>query len=266
MTSFPRPFASCSAPALLDSLVGLAGPGGALDLAAAGEFFHGDRRYELPRIRIVGPDAGHDPIRLGLFAGVHGDEPAGCTALVQFAAALAAAPERAAGYELSLYPLVNPVGCERGTRANHTGLDLNREFWRGSEQPEVRLLEAELRAQAFHGLITLHADDTCEGVYGYTHGRTLDEALLEPALRAAEATLRRDRRPVIDGFAARDGHICDCYPGVLSAPPEQKPQPFNVIFETPAEAPLDLQVAASVAALDAIIGAYRGFIGYAQNI
>ena len=212
------------------------------------------------------PAHGDETFKIGIFAGLHGDEEAGTHAAYELVRWAWNEPEELRGYELHIYPVCNPTGRKAKTRHSRNGLDLNREFWRGSEQPEVRLLEAELRAQAFHGLITLHADDTCEGVYGYTHGRTLDEALLEPALRAAEATLRRDRRPVIDGFAARDGHICDCYPGVLSAPPEQKPQPFNVIFETPAEAPLDLQVAASVAALDAIIGVYRGFIGYAQNI
>jgi hypothetical protein len=53
---------------------------------------------------------------------------------------------------------------------------------------------------------------------------------------------------------------------VLSAPPEQRPQPFDVIFETPAHAPFAAQVTATVAALDAIIATYPGFISYAQDL
>jgi murein peptide amidase A len=149
---------------------------------------------------------------------------------------------------------------------NHDGFDLNRAFWRDSTDVEVQAIEAELRAHEFHGIITLHADDTCEGVYGYAHGRTLDEALLRPALAAAKRFLPLDERGVIDGFPARAGLICDCYPGVLSAPPEQRPQPFDLIFETPACAPFDLQVTATVAALNSILATYPGFIAYAQDL
>ena len=235
-------------------------------LTELGGFSAEGRRHGLSRFRFLGPNAGHEPVRLGLFAGVHGDEPAGCTALVEFATAIAADPKRATGYELFIYPIVNPTGYERGTRENHTGFDLNREFWRGSNQEEVRLIESELRTHAFDGIITLHADDTCEGLYGYSHGRVRDELLLRPALVAAERVLPRDQRAVIDGFAAREGMIGECFQGVLSPPPDQEPQPFNLIFETPARAPFDHQVLANVAALDAIVAHYRGFIAYAQGL
>lgn len=232
----------------------------------AGEFLVGERRYGITRFRFIGPSLGQEPIRLGLFAGVHGDEPAGVVAIVQFMLGLLEEPSRATGYELMAYPVVNPTGCEAGTRANHAGRDLNREFWRSSPESEVRIVERELRTRAFAGVITLHADDTCEGHYGYSHGHALDDALLRPALLAAERVLPRDRRSVIDGFIAREGVISDCFHGILSAPPEQEPRPFNLIFETPAQAAFDLQVAANVAALDAILATYRGMIAYAQGI
>jgi hypothetical protein len=251
---------------LLRPLVGLAEEGGRLSGGLAGSFVCDAKPYVVPRFVFAGPPAEHDPIRLGLFAGVHGDEPAGCAALVNFLVGLAAEPERAYGYHLVVFPVCNPTGYEDGTRHNRAGVDLNREFWRNSIHPEVRLLEAELARHRFDGIITLHADDTSEGHYGYTHGRELNAALLEPALCAAERVLPRDRRALIDGFAAREGAICDCYQGVLSAPPLQRPQPFDVIFETPARAPFALQVDAGVAALDAILGAYRGFIAYSQNL
>jgi len=165
-----------------------------------------------------------------------------------------------------IYPVINPTGYERGTRENYLGKDLNREFWRRSSAPEVRMIEAELRAHRFAGLITLHADDTCEGVYGYAHGRTLNESLLKPALRAASRFLPLDTRAMIDGFAAREGLIDECFQCVLSAPPEQHPQPFDLIFETPANVSFDLQVSAAVAALEAIIATYPGFISYAQDL
>ena len=232
----------------------------------AGSFSLEGRRYGIPRFVFTGPAAAHDPIRLGLFAGIHGDEPAGCEALVRLLVELAGSPDACTGYDLVVYPVCNPTGYEDGTRANRAGFDMNREFWRSSQQPEVRILERELRNGRFDGIVTLHADDTCNGLYGYAHGRVMNEALLAPAIRAAAGILPRDTRASIDGFAATESIIRDCFTGVLSAPPDQKPQPFDLIFETPGRAPLPKQVDASVAALRSILGEYRRFISYAQDI
>ena len=234
--------------------------------AMAGSFVHAGRRYGIPRFLFTGPQAAHDPIRLGLFAGIHGDEPAGCHALARLIGDLAATPEIATGYDLVIYPVCNPTGFEDGTRINRTGVDLNREFWSSSVQPEVRILERELREHRFDGIVTLHADDTCSGLYGYAHGRVLNEALLRPALDAASRILPRDIRANIDGFAATESILRDCFGGVLSAPPDQSPQPFDLIFETPGLAPLDRQVDATVAALHSILAEYRKFIAYGQDL
>jgi protein MpaA len=242
-------------------------PGASLaEAELAGVFEHDGRRHRIERIRFPGPQANHDPVRIGIFAGVHGDEPAGTAALRLFLSSLLENPARAAGYELFAYPAVNPVGLEHGTRGNCAGLDLNREFWSGSRQPEILIVENELRNFRFNGIIALHADDSCEGTYGYSHGNAMEDSLLRPALVAAEAVLPRDRRAAIDGFRAHEGIISDCYKGILAPPPEQKPRPFNLIFETPAKAPLDVQAAAHVAALYAILATYKGYISYAQDL
>ena len=256
----------CDLRALLGPLLELAEHSPELMGSMAGTFYSRDRRYGIPRFVFKGPHAEHDPIRLALFAGVHGDEPAGCAALVRLLCDLVQDPALATGYDLSVYPVCNPTGFEDNTRSNRAGLDLNREFWRDSIQPEVVILENELRAHRFDGIITLHADDTSEGLYGYAHGRLLNEALLKPALRASEQVLPRNRSGVIDGFEAEEGVIHRCFEGILSAPREQRPQPFDLIFETPALAPHELQVLACVAALETIFGEYRGFIAHAQYL
>lgn len=222
--------------------------------------------YELPRYLFVGPRGGDTPIRLGIFAGIHGDEPEGIHALVRFVQLLEAKPELAAGYYLSIYPVCNPTGFEDGTRCARSGRDLNREFWQQSAEPEVRLLEAELSSRSFQGLIALHTDDTSDGFYGVVRGATLTKHLIEPALQAAEQLLARDARPVIDGFKARNGVVRDAYSGMLSAPPRLRPRPFEIILETPKSPPAYVKEAACVAALQAILAEYRQFIAYAPNL
>ena len=175
-------------------------------------------------------------------------------------------PALAQGYELFAYPVCNPSGFEDRTRHSRARLDLNREFWRGSKQPEVYLLERELGVQRFAGLVALHSDDTCDGAYAYVRGATLTEALAKPALAAAAAFLPLATSTVIDGFPARDGLISECYEGVLSNPAELHPLPFEIIFETPQGTPVAAQTAGAMAALAAILREYRQFLAYGQDL
>jgi protein MpaA len=221
---------------------------------------------ELPRYLFIGPRGGDTPIRIGIFAGVHGDEPEGVHALVQFIKLLEAKPELAAGYYLSFYPVCNPTGFEDGTRHSRSGKDLNREFWKNSGEPEICLLQAELQSRSFQGIISLHTDNTSDGFYGFVGGATLTKNLIKPALLAAEKFLPRDERPVIDGFNARNGVIRDGYDGILSAPPKARPRPFEIILEIPATPPEYLKELALVAALQTILLEYNKFIAYAPNL
>lgn len=231
-----------------------------------GEFHHGNCRYQLPRFVFQGPPGGGSFIRLGLFAAIHGDEPEGATALRDFLIQLDDEPALAQGYELYAYPVCNPSGLEDKTRHSRAGLDLNREFWHGSTQPEVYFLERELGVHQFAGLVALHSDDTSEGAYAFVRGATLTEALAKPALAAASRFLPLAEAEIIDGFPARAGLISECYDGVLSNPAELKPLPFEIIFETPQTLPATRQAAAGTAALRAIIHAYREFIAYGQDL
>src|SRR5665213_2493975 len=186
--------------------------------------------YVLPRYFFIGPKSGDAPVRIGIFAAIHGDEPEGAYAIVRFLRYLESCADLAAGYCLSIYPVCNPTGFEDNTRLSRSGKDLNREFWRKSAEPEVRLLQTELAAHSFHGIISLHIDDTSAGFYGIVGGATLTRHLIDPALKAAEAFLPLDKRALIDGFPARNSVIRESFQGILSAPPAVRPRPFEIIL------------------------------------
>jgi hypothetical protein len=227
----------------------------------------GANRYWLPRIVFRGAgEVGEPYIRIGIFAGIHGDEPAGVEAIVDFLSYMEANPFLFRAYRIHLYPICNPTGFEDGTRHARSGHDLNREFWRGSSDPEVGLLERELLTQKFDGLIALHSDDTSDGLYGFARGHTLTEHLLKPALAAAQAALPVNMGPMIDGFHAVDGIIHSGYDGILSSPPGVAPAPFEIVLESPHHAPLDLQRTAFMLALTEILREYRRLVSYAANI
>ena len=241
-------------------------PSSRLRYSPVGEFHHGSCRYQLPRFVFQGPPGGGGIIRLGVFAAIHGDEPEGAVALRDFLLELADDPALAQGYEIYAYPVCNPSGFEDGSRCSRAGYDLNREFWRGSKQPEVYYLERELGVHQFAGLVALHSDDTAAGAYVFVRGATLAKALAKPALAAAAQFLPLASGETIDGFPARSGLISQCYEGVLSNPAELKPLPFEIIFKTPQSLPFALQTASAKAALGSILWEYRQFMSYGQNL
>lgn len=222
--------------------------------------------HMLPKYLFAGPGDRRNYLRVGIFAGIHGDEESGVRAAIEFLERLHARPELARGYELFIYPVCNPEGYIDGTRWTRAGTDLNREFWKNSEEVAVRLIERQLQKLNFNGLISLHSDDTSEGLYGFVKGHELTHHVLEPALEEAGKILPRNFDKSIDNFEANNGIIRQGYEGVLTAPPEQKPKPFEIVFETPHHAPQDRQIAAHLAAMQTILDRFKVLISEAQGI
>lgn len=225
-----------------------------------------DEGFFIPPKIISKPEKPGQGYKFGIFAGIHGDEEAGTLAVEELLKWSHEQPEETQDFELHFYPVCNPTGRNLGTRHNHRGLDLNREFWSGSIEPEVLYLEGELRRERYDGIISLHSDDDALGCYGFVSGDILSEHLLEPALHAAATHIPRENAPIIDGFLAERGIIKEGYLGILSAPPEQRPRPLEIVFETPGLASMPSQVAATVAAVKAMLQGYRQLQAYAANL
>lgn len=187
----------------------------------AGSFSVGGLRYTIPRFTFLGPTIPEESQkRIGFFSLLHGDQPAGAAALLRLFEAVVNCPALAAGFDLVFYPVCNPTGFEDETAHNRVGRDFAREFWCHSDQPEIRILEQELRKETFDGLVTLHTDGNS------------------------------DRLAVSHGPHSRDGG--------LGPPPDLQPPPFEVTIHTPGRAPIELQAEAARGALQTILTQYRG--------
>src|SRR5689334_16341574 len=185
-----------------------------------GSFEDSGRTYALPRYLFIGPRGGDDPIRIGLFASLHGDQPESTSALLMFLRILEATPDLARNFFLFVYPICNPTGFEDDTRCSRRGRDLNREFWNNSREPEITLLQSEICSHALDGIISLHTDDSTSGLYSFARSYTVAKNLVEPALIAAEPVLPRNTNEIIDDFPAKDGVVRAVYTGAISGPPK----------------------------------------------
>ena len=128
------------------------------------------------------------------------------------------------------------------------------------------LLERQLRTLRLDGLISLHADDESPGLYAFALGAQVTQHVVEPALAAAEKVLPRNRDAMIDNFVARNGLIHKGYPGMLCAAPEARPQPFEIVFETPLQADLKVQVEANLVFLRHALDQYQQLQAVGQDL
>jgi predicted deacylase len=129
-----------------------------------------------------------------LAAGVHGDEPAGPHALLEFIERGAPDPR----FSYRMWPCTNPSGFDARTRESSDGVDINRTFGRGGSSPEARAIVTANRDRKFALAIDLHEDDEAAGFYCYEYGTREIGARVVAAVRArgvpsdARAVIRPD--------------------------------------------------------------------------
>lgn len=194
---------------------------------------------------------------LYLSAGVHGDEPAPVTAMLEWAEENVALL-RAGSFVI--VPLFNPVGLRANTRTDEHGTDLNRQF-HDATHPHIAGWYAAMQGRRFRLCIMLHEDYDAQGVYAYElSGRS--GLTTAPYLTAAARHVPLDPRRTIDGFAARYGVIRPRVPHHLPGLPEalvlyQQYAPAAFTFETPSEFSLLERTASHRAVLEVMGGGSR---------
>lgn len=141
-------------------------------------------------------------------AGIHGDEPAGVEAALQFIEHNVENPALLTHYNFVVFPCDNPYGWERGTRENSQGLDLNRQFATRDSSPETRLISRGLAGRCFDLVYEMHEDYDSPGFYLYEFGDDpaayLGEAIM---YEVASMSYPINRAHIIEHRVAKNGII-----------------------------------------------------------
>lgn len=191
------------------------------------------------------------PPTLCLAAGVHGDEPAGVEAIVRFLEKRSGP----GGAVLTVFPCLNPVGYDRGTRENGEGLDLNRQFHRNDPPREVAMVRQAVAGCRYDLFLCCHEDNTAEGFYLYEAKRGKRSSLSPSIITTIREIISIDRRPVIDGRINRGGIIRPRnwrYRKTgwsMSLYLYRRGTPHCLIFETPTHLPFEERVRIHMTAL-----------------
>ncbi len=189
-------------------------------------------------------------------AGIHGDEPASCSGLIDWAeqhvTELAELP-------LLIYPCLNPWGLVNNNRNDAGGTDLNR-VWESPATPFISYIIERIRNYQFDLALTLHEDFDGQGLYIYEPVPKGNLRSWGAKLIAAAAPfLPADPRKTIDGRRAKDGMI---RPAGKNLPFSELPEAVYLhlhhaqrtyTFETPSEYGLDRRTAAQAALVKSAI-------------
>ena len=138
--------------------------------------------YPIHQIRLA--SSGHKPQQVLITGGVHGDEPAGIEAVLQFLERDNTALLKQ--FSFTIIPCVNPYGYVHETRETRNDIDINRAF-ETDNIPEVAIVKKILGQTQFAFAIDFHEDYDATGFYLYEGNR--DEQYIGPELAAAAKTI-----------------------------------------------------------------------------
>lgn len=134
--------------------------------------------YPIHQIRLTAST--YTQRRVLITGGMHGDEPAGVEAVLQFLERNNTALLKK--FSFTIIPCINPYGYVHDTRETHNGIDINRSF-ETDDIVEVMLVKQALGQTQFSLAIDFHEDYDATGFYLYEGKR--DEKYIGPDLATA---------------------------------------------------------------------------------
>ncbi len=183
-------------------------------------------------------------------AGIHGDEPAGTEALIEWAEAETPFLRHQSAL---IFPCLNPWGLLWNNRFDSKGKDLNRQY-HSSRIPQITAHKRILTGHSFAVALTLHEDYDARGVYVYEIARR-KPFLGEQVLAAAARHLPIEPRSRIEGRRCHKGVIRrDITPEAMTLHPEALLLHFHhslrtLTLETPSECSIHDRVESQIAVL-----------------
>ena len=134
--------------------------------------------YPIHQIRLAA--SAPKPQQVLLTGGVHGDEPAGVEAVLQFLERDNTALLK--NFSFVIIPCINPYGYVHNTRETRGGIDINRSF-ETDDVTEVAIIKKVLDQTEFSLAIDFHEDYDATGFYLYEGNR--DEKYIGTKLATA---------------------------------------------------------------------------------
>jgi protein MpaA len=222
-----------------------------------------------PWLQRATPNGNSIPPRLYLSSGIHGDEISGPLALLE----MIRQPDFFGGFDVTIFPILNPNGLAAGVRTNRDEIDLNRDY-RNSRSLEIKShIEALMTLGRFEASMLLHEDFEGIGAYLYELNDTLDPGLGAKIIASMGLHVPIDLRPEIEEAPACGGVISRRDLIAKLGRLEDRPDWPEAIYlavhhtavsftiETPKPFPIEARVKAHIAAVETLVNTLRESVG-----
>jgi hypothetical protein len=209
---------------------------------------------EIPRYIFVGDQPGESEIRLGIFAGLRGEDHVGAKAIVEFIDDLVAMPSLGSAFRIYAYPTVNPLSYTTGAPRKQTDRSVVNEAGGKAKFPQAYLIEREIFVVQFHGLVVIHTTDEPEGLQAAVYGANLHEALVSPILSSLRPLFPTTEIPALDSSF------------FFTADAVSKQKPFELALRIPRSGWNGLYSIGLRIALHTAVEQYRSYLAQANNI
>ncbi len=165
-------------------------------------------RYPFYHLTLKGAGIGNPETRpVYISGGIHGDEPGGVWAVLEFLKRYPSLPDLYQGFEFTILPCTNPFGFEHSTRENAAGIDLNRQFKNPSPPAEVRYVKKAVADRPFLLAMEFHEDVDTPGFYLYELTQGGEPSWGREMIAKIGEKYPINRNEEIEGMPAEDGLI-----------------------------------------------------------
>jgi hypothetical protein len=166
------------------------------------------RRYPFYHLTLSGATTGNPQTRaVYIGGGIHGDEPAGVWAVLEFLRRYKTLPDHYHHFDYTILPCTNPFGYEHNTRWNAAGIDLNRQFRSPSPPIEVQWVKKAVGGRPFHLAMEFHEDVDTPGFYLYELTQKDEPSWGREMIARIGANHPINRNEEIEGMPAEGGLI-----------------------------------------------------------
>jgi hypothetical protein len=188
------------------------------------------------------------PIRIGLFAGLRGDDSVGPGAVASFLEDLVALPQLGDSLRIYAYPVVHAANFETATSSFQLSECIINQIGCKVLSSESYQIEREIFAIAFDGIITIHLADEIKNLKVSISDTLLHDVLVLPILSNLEPFL-----PTIEDC------VCDSR-RFLTVGTGLKRKPFELTFQVPSSGWSGLYSIGLRIALHTIVDCYRRYV------
>jgi hypothetical protein len=188
------------------------------------------------------------PIRIGIFAGLRGDDTVGPGAVASFLEDLVALPELGESFRIYAYPVVHAASFGTATPSFRRSEYIINQIGCKILSSENYQIEREIFAIAFDGIITIRLEDEIKNFKVGISDARLQDVLVRPILSTLEPFL-----PNIEGG------VCGSQP-FLTTGNGLKRKPFELTLQVPSSGWSGLDSMGLRVALHTVVDCYRRYV------